>query len=121
MDALVLDDRCRVISADDAAAAPLHADGRCPWLKDVLLGHASQRGDVMADEVTVGVVLLAECDRRIAAEVLVGKARAGESHPVPIVDGPVSVEQVVVEDLRPLLPALPQIAAREKTSNGVAG
>lgn len=71
------------------------------WMVSGTLSHLRKP---LANVVPVGVGLASKGDGRVAAEVLVEKARARQPHPVGVVDAPVRVDEVTVEDLGPLLP-----------------
>ena len=54
----------------------------------------------LSDEIAVGVRLLPEGDGGVDAEELVEERRAGEPHPVRVVQSPVRIDEVLIEDLR---------------------
>lgn len=58
--------------------------------------HVLQDGEVVADELSLRVVLLAEGDGAVDAEVLVEEGGGGEPVPVGHVDGPVGVNEEVM-------------------------
>ena len=59
-------------------------------------------------------------NRRVDAIVLMKESRGGKPHPVSGIEGPVGVEQELLEHFLSSFPRLPKIAAREVTSHRVS-
>mmetsp|Transcript_6502 Transcript_6502/g.14766 ORF Transcript_6502/g.14766 Transcript_6502/m.14766 type:complete len:252 (-) Transcript_6502:43-798(-) len=111
---VVRNDRLGVVISNHTTPLLLIYYGRTPRLVDVLLVERLEFRNVLPDVVAIRVSLLAECDRAVAAEVLVEEATAAEPQPVEVVDRVVCIEQLLLEDARPSLPADPQVATCQK-------
>ena len=113
-------DRLRVVPPHHAPGPLLHRLGRLPRFVDVGVGHLLESRHPSADVGSPLVVLLREGHGGVAAEVLIEVGGAGEPHPVGRVQGGVGVHEEAVEDVAPLLPRDPQVAAREEAGDGMA-
>lgn len=116
----VVDHRQRVILPDDALSGLLDRFRRHPRLVDVFGREVLERRDVLADVIAIGVGLTSKLHRAVAVEELLEERRAAEPQPHPGVDAPIGIEQQLLEHLHALLPADPQVPAREKASDGMS-
>lgn len=93
----MVDYRFGVVNTDYALGLFLERHRSGPRFVDVRFREVFQRGHILADVVAVGVGLLTKSNGAINSEVLVKEGGAAKPHPVTSVEGPVTVDQILIK------------------------
>ena len=97
-DDVVVNDRRRIVLADDAAKGFLVSGRGLPRGVDKFSRKVFELWAVLPDIGSLSIVFLVKCDWRIDPEVLMKESRCWKPLPVSIIECPVSVKKMLVKD-----------------------